>query len=88
MQKTGIQCCVPFCERMTKRNMKEYICPKHWRGASPGLRREYNRLKKLYHRTPDSSESSETERRRLYDRSVILWRQIKSQALDTALFED
>ena len=42
------------------------------------------RLAKLYHQT---SASPEAERRRLNFLSATLWRQIRSQALDTEIFD-
>ena len=84
MQGENTHCCIPFCERRAAKTFREFICDRHWRGASPKLRREYNRLAKCYKQTPDSSE---VEKRRLAFLCDILWKRIKSQAFDTALFD-
>ena len=84
MQRENTRCCIPFCERRAKETFAEFICSRHWHGASPRLRREYNSLAKLYEQLPDSSE---VERRRLRFLCAVLWHRIKSEAMDTALFD-
>jgi len=78
-----IPCCVPFCRRTAARRdfpfAGEILCGKHYRLASKVLRRRRSRLKRIGKRALDASTWARIDRL-----DAILWRQIKSQAIERA----
>lgn len=87
-----IACCVPFCRRTARDDGAEgheIICGKHWRLADKELTQRYKKLSRQVSRDmeKDPHKLSWSERERIvndYKRCDMLWRNIKTQAIERA----
>lgn len=80
-----LKCCVPFCRRTFKREDcegAEVMCGKHWRLASPILRRRHKRLCRCYRR--NSLTTGIDREIKLSSLEEALWNRIKAQAIEAA----
>jgi hypothetical protein len=96
MPPDRIRCCVPFCRRTAdaeKFKGQQIICGKHWRLASPTLRKRHRRIVRMYrqrfgengywHYLPGSEKRVECVRvGRLCD---ALWERCKREAIERAV---
>jgi hypothetical protein len=75
-----LPCLVPFCRRTTGRHIKDgfsqWICPDHWRLASPLRKRLYRMLKARVRRYPDED--------RWKGMAAKNWRDIVGQVIERA----
>lgn len=81
-----IPCCVPFCRRTACRlkfaDAQEIICGRHYRLASPVLRRRLSKLRRRRDRYRDGVDDAKIERSHALD--WRLWDRIKAQAIERA----
>ena len=77
-----VRCVVPFCRRTykpTDHDPEEVMCGKHYRLASPILRRRMSRVRRIARKTMDMSKL-----RRLAVIDNSLWERVKKQAIEAA----
>ncbi|TQX92353.1 hypothetical protein EQW76_00740 [Rhizobium sp. rho-13.1] len=90
-----IPCCVPYCRRTFKNDegCKEVICGKHWRLASPVLRRRKIKLFRMYTKrfgengfwAYPAGSAKRIEAVRLDRLCGLIWERCKTQAIERAM---